>query len=709
MKTLRILSILIIALALSLSNFNAPLTVKAATLGCAVSGPSSGNYTVNVCITSPANGANLTGNATVTATATVTVSSGSNPGVQEMIFYLGSSYLLTDYSSQYTFTLPTAKWADAGYTLYANALMRDGFDTTQALIAVTFNNGNATAPVNTNQFSPSSGRAPATGQPFVVAAAGDGASGETNSTNVINTINSLNPNLFLYLGDVYESGSMAEFFNWYGNGSSNFSALRAITDPTIGNHEYGNGIGGAGYFDYWNNIPNYYSFNAGGWHFISLNSNSSKIDVTSTSPEYQWLQQDLAANANTCTIAYYHQPLFNIGPEGANTAISSMWSLLASYGVSMVLNGHDHDYQRWVPLDGNGQPSPTGITEFVAGGGGHGLQTISNSDSRVAYSNSLNPTAFGVLLLQLNATSANFSYHNSNGSVLDSGTVSCNPTIPGTGTPTSTAGPTQTPTISSTPTLTPTATLTNTPTPTRTPTLTRTSTLTKTPTLTRTATLTKTPTITKTSTLTKTPTITKTPTPTLPPTSTVTQVTIDPPTSTVTQVTIDPPTATFTDTPIPTATTASSSVTITPVADTYVNASSTGSNYGSATTMRLDSSPDVHSYLRFTVSGLSGTITQVHLLLYANNSDSLGVQSWAVSDNSWGELTTNYTNAPALGSLLATSSSFASGVWVSLDVTSYVTGNGTYSFGVTNLSSTAISVASRESGADAPQLVISTH
>jgi hypothetical protein len=125
--------------------------------------------------------------------------------------------------------------------------------------------------------------------------------------------------------------------------------------------------------------------------------------------------------------------------------------------------------------------------------------------------------------------------------------------------------------------------------------------------------------------------------------------------------------------------------------------------------MRLDSSPDVHSYLRFTVSGLSGTITQVHLLLYANNSDSLGVQSWAVSDNSWGELTTNYTNAPALGSLLATSSSFASGVWVSLDVTSYVTGNGTYSFGVTNLSSTAISVASRESGADAPQLVISTH
>ncbi len=118
-----------------------------------------------------------------------------------------------------------------------------------------------------------------------------------------------------------------------GTAPSNFSALRAITDPTIGNHEYGNGIGGAGYFDYWNNIPNYYSFNAGGWHFISLNSNHSKIDVTTRGAEYQWLQQDLAANAQTCTIVFYHQPLFNIGAEGATTAMASIWALLAQYNT----------------------------------------------------------------------------------------------------------------------------------------------------------------------------------------------------------------------------------------------------------------------------------------------------------------------------------------------------------------------------------------
>ena len=228
------------------------------------------------------------------------------------------------------------------------------------------------------------------------------------------------------MGDVYESGSKAEFYNWYGNGSTYFSSLRAITDPTIGNHEYNSGVNGTGYFDYWNNIPNYYSFNAGGWHFISLNSNGSKVGgLTTSSPEYIWLQKDLAANSSACTIVYYHHPFFNIGTEGSLTSLSSIWALMAQYKVSVVLNGHDHDYQRWVPLNGSGSPSPSGITEFVAGGGGHGLQNFIKSDSRVAYSNDLNPTAFGVLLLQLGSSGVNFSYHSTNGSVLDQGFISC--------------------------------------------------------------------------------------------------------------------------------------------------------------------------------------------------------------------------------------------------------------------------------------------
>jgi hypothetical protein len=120
----------------------------------------------------------------------------------------------------------------------------------------------------------------------------------------------------------------------------------------------------------------------------------------------------------------------------------------------------------------------------------------------------------------------------------------------------------------------------------------------------------------------------------------------------------------------------------------------------------LDSSPDVHSYLRYTISGFSGTITKVQLLLFANNNDSSGIRAYAVADNTWGELTMNYANSPAMGAQIASLGSFAAG-WVTLDVTSYITGNGTFSIEVTNLSSTAISVNSRESGANAPQLVIS--
>ncbi len=103
-----------------------------------------------------------------------------------MLFNLNGAYLLTDYQSSYTFTLPTTKWADGSYTISASALMRDAFTTAQASVSVNFNNGISSPPVNTNQFQPTSGIPPASGAPLVVVASGDGASGETNATNVTN-------------------------------------------------------------------------------------------------------------------------------------------------------------------------------------------------------------------------------------------------------------------------------------------------------------------------------------------------------------------------------------------------------------------------------------------------------------------------------------------------------------------------------------------
>ena len=138
-----------------------------------------------------------------------------------------------------------------------------------------------------------------------------------------------------------------------------------------------------------------------------------------------------------------------------------------------------------------------------------------------------------------------------------------------------------------------------------------------------------------------------------------------------------------------------------------MNAASVGTNYGASTSLRADASPDVHSYLRFTVPELGGaSISQARLLIYATSGSTQGIGAQIVADNSWGENTINYSNAPALGSFLASSPAVMTGTWISLDVTSYITGSGTYNFGVTTPGSTAIGLSSRESGVNAPQLII---
>jgi len=592
-----------------------------------------------------------------------------------MIFYLNGQYLLTDYQAPYSFTLPTPDWADGAYVLSATARMRDGFTTSQASVSIKIANGATSSQANTQVFQPTSGKPAENGKPFVVVAAGDGASGEISSERVVKLIGSLDPNLFLYLGDVYEKGSVAEFFNWYGNQGTGFDSLRSITDPTIGNHEYTSGTS-QGYFDYWNNVPNYYSFNADGWHFISLNANSSYVPVDPSSSQYEWLAADLSANAGACTIAFYHQPVFNIGPEGSASYMMGIWSLLAKNGVSIVLNGHDHDYQRWVPLDAQGQPSLTGITEFIAGGGGHGLQTIPNTDSRVAFSDDMNPTTFGALKLILNPTGANFSYIGNDGATLDSGVIPCAKTGADTQAPTAPTGLSVTPPAGATQVnLAWQASSDNTG-------------------------------IQGYTVYRNQVFLAKV----LGSTLSYTDDTVLP--QTTYAYTIDAFDPAGNNSPIagPASVTTPAmpaSMTFTADADTYINQSSPSANYGTAMTLRLDKKPDVHAYLRFTVKGLAGTpITRARLLVYTNDSSNLGISVQTVVDNTWDEYKMVFTNAPALGSALASSGPIAANSWVTIDITPYITGEGIYSIGVSSLGSSALSLQSRETGANAPQLIL---
>lgn len=147
-------------------------------------------------------------------------------------------------------------------------------------------------------------------------------------------------------------------------------------------------------------------------------------------------------------------------------------------------------------------------------------------------------------------------------------------------------------------------------------------------------------------------------------------------------------------------------VTFTPVADAYVNAGSPSSNYGTSTQLRVDGSPIENSYLRFTVANLSGAVTSATLRVYATSSQSTGYTASAVSDNTWTESTLNYSNAPAIGAAIGSSGAVSANTWTSVNVTSYITGNGTFNLALSTTNSTALALSSRESGANAPQLVI---
>jgi hypothetical protein len=146
---------------------------------------------------------------------------------------------------------------------------------------------------------------------------------------------------------------------------------------------------------------------------------------------------------------------------------------------------------------------------------------------------------------------------------------------------------------------------------------------------------------------------------------------------------------------------------VTPVADSYVDSSNPTATHGTTTTIRIDGSPTVNSYIRFNVTGLSGTVTSAILRVYANSSQSTGYDAYSVADNTWSESALDWSNAPPFGGKLGSSGKITGGTWTSVDVTPYITGNGTYSFGLSTTNSTAVSLSSRE-GASPEQLVITT-
>jgi hypothetical protein len=212
----------------------------------------------------------------------------------------------------------------------------------------------------------------------------------------------------LPLGDIqYDAPTASNLSKVY---NPTWGRVKSISRPVLGNHDGS----GASYFDYFNgpgaaNGPagqrgrGYYSYDIGSWHIIALNSNCTMVSCGAGSIQERWLRADLAAHPAACTLAYWHHPRYSSGHDGSHSTLSAFWTALHEAGAELVLSGHSHNYERFAAKDGQGKLSQRGIRQFVVGTGGAFMTGIGSS--RVAGSEAIQNTTFGVLKLTLHATS----------------------------------------------------------------------------------------------------------------------------------------------------------------------------------------------------------------------------------------------------------------------------------------------------------------
>ncbi|MFE0104344.1 metallophosphoesterase family protein [Streptomyces sp. NPDC059009] len=217
-------------------------------------------------------------------------------------------------------------------------------------------------------------------------------------------VKKINPSFVMTMGDnQYDDARLKDFEEYY---DTTWGAFKDKTHPIPGNHETYDPDGELeGYKSYFGDVAYpqgkpYYSYDQGNWHFIALNSNSFD-----DSAQIDWLKKDLAANSGKCVAAYWHHPLFSSGEHGNDPVSRPVWKLLYDNKAELVLNGHDHHYERFAPQNPDGKADKNGLVELLGGMGGANPYKIEevqpNSEKRLT-------KTFGVV--KLNFTDTGFSW-----------------------------------------------------------------------------------------------------------------------------------------------------------------------------------------------------------------------------------------------------------------------------------------------------------
>jgi hypothetical protein len=261
----------------------------------------------------------------------------------------------------------------------------------------------------------------------VLVGAGDIAScansGDAATTRVLERI----PGTVFTAGDnAYERGTAAEYAKCY---DPMWGRFKSRTRPVPGNHDYET-AGAAPYFSYFGSRAGtagqgWYAYDVGTWRVYSLNSNCAEIGGCGpgSAPE-EWLRADLAANPRECVAAVWHHPLFSSGAHGGTADTRPLWQALYDAGADVVINGHDHDYERFALQRPDGTADPDkGIREFVIGTGGKELRPFATAKANSEVRKS---TVLGVLRLELKASSYTWRFMPVAGSSwTDTGTTAC--------------------------------------------------------------------------------------------------------------------------------------------------------------------------------------------------------------------------------------------------------------------------------------------
>jgi acid phosphatase type 7 len=264
--------------------------------------------------------------------------------------------------------------------------------------------------------------------PVVLLGAGDIADCGSDGDRLTSDLLLREEGVIFTLGDnAYEDGTAEQFEQCYAPTWGR--VLERTRFPVPGNHDW-NTEGAAGYRAYFGSSATgpdgatWYSRDIGAWHVIVLDSDCRKVGGCGPgSAQGEWLAADLAASDARCTLALYHHPRYSSGEHGDDETVQPLWAELHAGGVDLVLNGHDHDYERFAPMDADGnEQRPGGMRELVVGTGGTGLRqfhaTARNSELRLT-------GTWGVVRLTLRAVNYEWEFLPTAGEIADSGSTPC--------------------------------------------------------------------------------------------------------------------------------------------------------------------------------------------------------------------------------------------------------------------------------------------